>query len=94
MIVKVKFIYKTATGTFDDVTDVKSAENPISDDHFHSSGAASSGGLLCSNNDLNRPYWPMDHQDLINICVFEQFEGLLFSDLSGPLSIILKTQDF
>ena len=28
----------------------------------------------------------MNHQDLINTCVFEQFEGLLFSDLSGPLS--------
>ena len=27
----------------------------------------------------------MNHQDLINTCVFEQFEGLLFSDLSGPL---------
>ena len=28
----------------------------------------------------------MNHKDLINTCVFEQFEGLLFSDLSGPLS--------
>ena len=28
----------------------------------------------------------MNHQDLINTCVFEQFQGLLFSDLSGPLS--------
>ena len=28
----------------------------------------------------------MDHQNMINICVFEQFEGLLFSDPSGPLS--------
>ena len=37
------------TRTFDDVTDVKSAENPIPDDHFNGSGAASSG-----NNDLNR----------------------------------------
>ena len=27
----------------------------------------------------------MNHKDLINTCVFEQFEGLLFSDLSGPL---------
>ena len=27
-------------------------------------------------------------QDLINTCVFEQFQGLLFSDLSGPLSFI------
>ena len=27
----------------------------------------------------------MDHQDSINICVFEQSEELLFSDLSGPL---------
>ena len=24
--------------------------------------------------------------DLINTCVFEQIQGLLFSDLSGPLS--------
>ena len=30
----------------------------------------------------------MDHQDLINICVFEQSKGLLFSDLSGPLSAL------
>ena len=27
----------------------------------------------------------MDHQDSINICLFEQSEELLFSDLSGPL---------
>ena len=27
----------------------------------------------------------MNHQDLINTCVFEQIQGLLFSDLSGPL---------
>ena len=27
----------------------------------------------------------MDHQDSINICIFEQSEELLFSDLSGPL---------
>ena len=27
----------------------------------------------------------MKHQDLINTCVFEQIQGLLFSDLSGPL---------
>ena len=27
----------------------------------------------------------MNHQDLINTCVFELFQGLLFSDLSGPL---------
>ena len=32
----------------------------------------------------------MDHQDLINTCVFEQFQGLLFSDLSGPLSEIIS----
>ena len=30
----------------------------------------------------------MNHQDLINTCVFERFQGLLFSDLSGPLSEI------
>ena len=29
----------------------------------------------------------MNHQDLINTCAFEQFEGLLFSDLSGPLRL-------
>ena len=29
----------------------------------------------------------MDRQDLINTCVFEQFQGLLFSDLSGPLNM-------
>ena len=28
----------------------------------------------------------MNHQVLINTCVFEQIQGLLFSDLSGPLS--------
>ena len=28
----------------------------------------------------------MNHQDLINTCVLEQIQGLLFSDLSGPLS--------
>ena len=27
----------------------------------------------------------MNHQDLINTCVFKQIQGLLFSDLSGPL---------
>ena len=30
----------------------------------------------------------MDHQDLINICVSEQSEDLLFSDLSGHLIFI------
>ena len=29
----------------------------------------------------------MNHQDLINTCVFEQFQVLFFSDLSGPLSV-------
>ena len=28
----------------------------------------------------------MNHQHLIRICIFEQFQGLLFSDLSGPLT--------
>ena len=32
----------------------------------------------------------MDRQDLINTCVFEQFQGLLFSDLSGPLTCSFK----
>ena len=32
----------------------------------------------------------MKHQDLINTCVFEEIQGLLFSDLSGPLSIKKK----
>ena len=27
----------------------------------------------------------MTHLDLINTCVFEQIQGLLFSDLCGPL---------
>ena len=61
-------------------------KNMISDEHLHGSGAASSGRLLRSNHDLNRLNFPMDHQNLINICVFEQFEGLLFSDLIGPLT--------
>ena len=30
----------------------------------------------------------MNHQDLINTCVFELIQGLLFSDLSGPLKIV------
>ena len=29
----------------------------------------------------------MNHQDLINTCIFEQIQGLLFSDLSGPLNV-------
>ena len=29
----------------------------------------------------------MNHQDLINTCIFEQIQGLLFSDLSGPLRV-------
>ena len=29
----------------------------------------------------------MNHQDLINTCIFEQIQGLLFSDLSGPLTL-------
>ena len=28
----------------------------------------------------------MNHQDLKNTRIFEQIQGLLFSDLSGPLS--------
>ena len=28
----------------------------------------------------------MNPQDLKNTCVFERFQGLLFSDLSGPLA--------
>ena len=31
----------------------------------------------------------MKQQDLINTCVFEQIQGLLFSDLSGPLNILM-----
>ena len=30
----------------------------------------------------------MNHQDLINTCIFEQIQGLLFSDLSGPLTLL------
>ena len=33
----------------------------------------------------------MNHQDLINTCIFEQIQGLLFSDLSGPLREEIKT---
>ena len=33
----------------------------------------------------------MNHQDLINTCIFEQIQGLLFSDLSGPLSPVQTT---
>ena len=32
----------------------------------------------------------MNHQDLINTCVFELIQGLLFSDLSGPLILTNK----
>ena len=35
----------------------------------------------------------MDRQDLINTCVFEQFQGLLFSDLSGPLKYTLQVDN-
>ena len=28
----------------------------------------------------------MNHQDFINTCIFEQYQVLLFSDLSGPLN--------
>ena len=31
----------------------------------------------------------MHHQDLINTCVFEKLQGLLFSDLSGPLTYFM-----
>ena len=30
----------------------------------------------------------MNLQELINTCVFEQFQVLLFSDLSGPLTVL------
>ena len=32
----------------------------------------------------------MNDQDLINTCIFEQIQGLLFSDLSGPLRLFMK----
>ena len=32
----------------------------------------------------------MNHQDFINTCIFEQYQGLLFSDLSGPLTLTSK----
>ena len=72
--------------TFDDDTDVKSTEKPDTKDRFHGSRAASSGGLLPSNNDLNRLNGHMNHHILINICIFEQSEELLFSYLSVPLN--------
>ena len=66
-----------ATGTFDDVTDpVKRRKNPIPDDRFHS-------------NVINRLNFSINHQDLINIYVFELFQGFSFLDLSGPLSVIV-----
>ena len=43
----------------------------VADGHLNSS-VTSSGGLLHNNNDLNRLNCPMDQQNLINICVFEQ----------------------
>ena len=61
------------------------------DDHFQGSEAASSGKLLCSNNELNRLNCSMDHHNLINICLFEQSEALSFSDLSSPLSHIFNS---
>ena len=64
---------KLTTRTFDDVSDVKSVEKTIPDDHFHSSKAASPDRLLCSNNILNRLNFSMNHQDLIKSGVFEQF---------------------
>ena len=33
----------------------------------------------------------MKQRDLINTCVFEQIQGLLFSDLSGPLTGVHKS---
>ena len=35
----------------------------------------------------------MSHQYLINTCIFEQFQGLLFSDLSGPLTCTVEDID-
>ena len=58
------------------------------DDHLHSRGAASPGGLLQNKNILNRLKWSMNHQDLTNTCAIEQFQGsLLFSGLGGPLML-------
>ena len=51
-------------------------KNPIPDIYIHGSRAAPPDGLLPSNNVLSRPNCSMNHQDLINTCVLEQFEGL------------------
>ena len=37
----------------------------------------------------------MNHQDFINTCIFEEYQGLLFSDLSvsdlsGPLTVVFR----
>ena len=62
-------------------------KTPIPDNDIHCSRAASPDRFLRSNNDLNRLNCSMNHQDLINTCIFEQIQGLLFSDLSGPLKL-------
>ena len=86
---KIDLFVKLTTETFDDVRDVKSAENPILDNYYDGSGSASPGECLHSNNVLNKHNCSMDLQDLINTCIFEQFQELLFSDVSGPLRIWL-----
>ena len=50
------------------------------------SRAASPGRRLSCNNVLTRLNCSMNHQDLIITCIYEQFQGFLFSDLSGPLN--------
>ena len=78
---------KLTTGTFDDVTDAKSAKKPDTCQYFNGSRASSPGRLLPCNNVLNKLNCSVIHQDLKNTCVFEGFQWLLFFDLSGPLNI-------
>ena len=57
-------------------------KTPILDSYSNGNRASS---LLRCNNVLNRLNCSMNHKALKKSCVFEQFKGLLFSDLSGPL---------
>ena len=80
---------KLTTGTFDDVTDVKSAEKkPKLDSYSNGNRASSPSRLLRCNNVLNRLNCSINHQDLKNTCVFERFQWFLFSDLCGPLNFL------
>ena len=74
---------KLATGTFNDVTDVKSVKKTIPDSYSKGNKASSPGRLLRCNNVLNRLSCSMKSPRFEKSCVFERFQGLLFSDLSA-----------